>query len=173
MKTTLRTAGTACAFLLSSFLAFASEGCAASRDITPRVESANAEAWPGVPVVQLTLPATPTLSSEARRLTFLFCAPAGRRTARALALLRESLQHAGYRLELDPKAHHDIRIEVHFEQDGDADAVEVTLDHDGQQIESMVGPLAAGEAGMRATLEELVTRLTLSPRLVLLRGVAT
>jgi len=78
---------------------------------------------------------------------------------------------AGYRLVLDPKAVHDARIDVHFEQTGDSDAVEMAVEREGRQIESMVGPLAASEAGMQATLEELVTRMTLSPRLALLTQV--
>ena len=165
MDPIFQTTGRACALILGSLLTLAGEGCAASRGVPQHVASSQSEAWPGAPMGQLTLPPAPTLSGDTRRLTFLFCAPAGRRTAHAIELLQQTLLQAGYRLELNPKAHHDARIEVHFEQDGDADAVEMTLDRDGRQIESIIGPLAPSEAGMRATLEEIVTRLTLSPRI--------
>jgi len=171
MNPTLQSTRSAGALILGGLMALANQGCVASREIQPRAESPRFEAWPGARVGPLTLPAPPVLSSDMRRLTFLFFAPAGRRTAHAISLLRETLMLAGYRLVLDPKAVHDARIDVHFEQTGDSDAVEMAVEREGRQIESMVGPLAASEAGMQATLEELVTRMTLSPRLALLTQV--
>jgi hypothetical protein len=121
----------------------------------------------------LGVPPALELPAGARGITFLFSAPAGKRTAHAFHLLRASLERAGYRLTLDGRAPHDALIELHVAQIGDAGSIQMSLEREGRTCESIVEPLPATEAAIAASMEQLVSRLTASPSLSALAGDAS
>ena len=156
------------ALLLAALIACSSAGCASRAAPAQMPETSQSEGWSGARVAAVAVPPAPSLPAAERELTFLFSGPAGRRTAHAVKVLRETLQRAGYRLVLDAKAPHQAGIEIFFAQTGDSDAVEMHLRREDRQIESLVQALPANEPAVQAAFDELVTRLTLSPRLALL-----
>lgn len=156
--------------LLLSLLVCASLSSAACAPRVAAVRNPDEASDRGTSTGVLTVPPAARLPARAREITFLFTAPAGKRTAHAFRMLRERLESAGYRLTLDERAPHGASIELHVAQIGDAGSIEMSLEREGRVCESIVEPLPASEPALEASMEQLVSRLTASPSVSALAG---